>query len=537
MTNLKSALIVIIADQSVELLLWQHQCLALHSVYKSVPSDDSAFMSALRSFPKLPVLVLADLMDEHFRYDQIVHVSGSDRAALIKRKLDFSFRNTRYRLGHVTSREQSGRKLDNLLLTAINKQDLVDYWVNLLLDEKRAIASVTSTPWLLRNYLPLSKLDKEQDLLLISVDHISCALRQSYFQAGKLLFSRLANVVPNASTNLAEELNYETLQIRQYLERIQFVNYEAPLKIQVLSTLDTTQLNLTPYTTDTNLFELNNVQLQCRRFVAGEFQDDATTLHHLLALTLNSGNISNTYGSGEMTHYFDMRQLSKRISIAAGVVLAGALMACAPKLVSLLNKQEQQQRVAQQTAPLLRQHEAIAAQFPKNELPSAEIAQLVESSALFEKQAYDPFAAMNIVSAAFSQVSGLQLQSIRWELIEKTTDSSTRASTAPRLRNTIMLKPLTDALLVERTQIKLSLSGEAYSPSSFRSAQEQVQALIANIQAQPGITIVATQLPVDVRTDVKVSTIVNDSEVRQPFSIELVQDVLPTTTTVAEVQR
>ena len=60
-------------------------------------------------------------------------------------------------------------------------------------------------------------------------------LRQTFIKKGKVMFSRLASLNTVPENRLGVEILQESTQLRQYLERIQFITYESPLKIQVLA--------------------------------------------------------------------------------------------------------------------------------------------------------------------------------------------------------------------------------------------------------------------------------------------------------------
>src|SRR5688572_22818248 len=149
----KHSLILLITDTQVQLLRWQSEELSLLHVYGKTPEDLEAFAEDVRPFTRLPVVIITDLLEENFRYDTVVHVSGGDQKALLKRKMDFAFRNTPYRRSKVIEREKDGRRDDKILLSAISKPESLDVWVNLLLEQKFAIQTVTSVAYILEEFV------------------------------------------------------------------------------------------------------------------------------------------------------------------------------------------------------------------------------------------------------------------------------------------------------------------------------------------------------------------------------------------------
>src|SRR5687768_9769738 len=149
----KHSLILLITDTRVQLLHWRSRELAIVYEYGKTPEDLEAFAEEMRYYQGLPVLVVTDLIEENFRYDTVVHVSGGDQKALLKRKMDFAFRNTPYRRSKVIEREKDGRRDDKILLSAISKPESVDIWVNVLLEQKFAIQTITSVAYILETFV------------------------------------------------------------------------------------------------------------------------------------------------------------------------------------------------------------------------------------------------------------------------------------------------------------------------------------------------------------------------------------------------
>jgi hypothetical protein len=527
----QKSLILLIQDQGVQLLLWQQRKLTILEDFQNTPEDHEAFKSVIVQYPEHRVLVVTDLIDENFRHDHIVHVGGADRDALIKRKLDFSFRNARYRIGRVKGREKDGRKQDKLLLAAISKSEILDIWVNDLLEAKRAIQSITSTAWLLRSYLPAKKLDKEPLLLIVGVDP-GASLRQSFFQDGKLLFSRLSNLNARSGPELAAEINNETLQVRQYLERIQFVQYEASMRIQVFSTLADSQLPLQNHGSETNRFESVDISKDMGKVEVATNGRPYKPVHYVLAQVLGSASPPNIYGPPSVTRYHDLLQLGKLVGIAAGLLLIAGIGGNLPTAFAIKKQWDQSADFVDRTQPLLNTYEQLSARFPKSELLPSEMAVIVEAHSRIKNQSFSPINAINQVGTALTKTNGVKLTSIQWGLEpvpfvagkdetgrdKKLPLPSAGAGSSTQFANDV---------LRQNTQIKMIVNGESYSASSFREAQDQVLKLASALNEIPGAKVFATQLPTNVRPDVAVTITVDDREVRSPFTLEVTIAVAP----------
>ncbi len=529
MAGQNKALVLLILDQSTELMLWQQKKLTVLGDFRNTPDDHELFLAEIRKHPDHPVIVVADLIDENFRHDLIVHVGGADRDALIKRKLDFTFRTTRYRLGRIKGREKDGRKQDKLLLAAISKPELIDIWVNLLLADKRAVQTVTSLAWLLRSYLPIKKLDKEQTLLLVTIDPGHC-LRQSFFMEGKLMFSRLTQLSTLAGNDLAAGLHNETLQVRQYLERIQFVQYEAPLRIQVLTSLGNRQLPIDGYTNQINRFEHIDYSGELNALGLDNGVRAANPVHYVLAVVLGATNPPNIYAPPAVTRYSDLLRLGSLVGLAAGLVLLAGLGGNLPLALGIKDKWDQASNFEARTQPLLREYDELSENFPATSIPSVEMAMIVQAHKRLAAQVFNPVNALNMIANALSETTGVQLISIQWDLMEKPfaggKDERGRDLKPPEpLSGVTSDNAFAGAVLQSNTQLKIIINGESYSPASPREAQEQVERLVQALEQQPNTTVFALRMPTDVRTDTDVTTTIDDGEVRAAFTLELTQPV------------
>ena len=167
------------------------------------------------------------------------------------------------------------------------------------------------------------------------------------------------------------------------------------------------------------------------------------------------------------------------------------------------------------------------------------MALIVQAHDRVQSQVLTPLSAMNMVSTALARTSGLQLTGITWALeeIPFVPDANAKGNARLPPKTLSDLPPgseLVGAILKQNTRIKIVITGESSSDTSFRQAQDQVTALVESLQEFPGITATATQMPTDIRTDISLSTTVDDREVRAPFTLEVFQDIeFPTAAQVA----
>lgn len=524
----KNAIVLLINDSGLQLLAWGNGTLGWKQGYRSTPEQLEQFAAALDDYRNVPVIVLTDLIEESFRHDSVVHVTGGDRSAVLKRKLDFVFRNTPYRLAKVTEREAAGRRDDRILMSAITKPDLIDVWVKVLIEKRFAIQSITSIAHLQHNFAKTAKLDQEDFLLLINVEQGS-NLRQTFIRKGMVMFSRLTPMPAIDITLLGSDILQETLQLRQYFERIQFVPYEAVLRIQVYSSCDDKILQLEARSTEINRFEVFDTGPLLASLQVNLQDQTPSPVYYFLGKVLAGQQPDNIYAPPAATKYQDLQSFSRMIWITAAVVMLIGLGISAPPALSVYQQWQQRDTFLAQARPLEAQYDSLTERFPETPIPSSEMQLVVETHQNIEQQVHSPIEALNMISSALALSPGLQLTDISWELgpkpanlsdEEEPEDEGSRPARA-NARNENQPQGVIALVLENQTAIKVLINGEAYSPDSFREAQDQVVAFIDALSQTPGTAIYASRMPTDVRTDISMTTTVDDGEVRAPFTLEL----------------
>ncbi|MES2625945.1 MAG: hypothetical protein V4628_11755 [Pseudomonadota bacterium] len=521
----KHSLILLITDAQVQLLRWQSGELSVLYVYGKTPEDVETFAEDIKSCQQLPVLIVTDLGEENFRYDTVVHVSGGDQRALLKRKMDFAFRNTPYRRSKVIEREKDGRRDDKILLSAISKPEAVDVWASVLLQQKFAIQTITSTAYILETFVAQKKNADRNFLLISNLEHGN-NLRQTFFKNGQMVFSRLTTLTGREHGTISDEIYRETTQLRQYFERTQFLSYDALLCIEVYTSDDQDLLQLENRSNDLNRIDV----LDTSKLAAGKKKTRAsmtTPTTYFLSQVLAHRRPANVYAPPSSTKFHDLKNLGYYVAFGAGMILLLTIAINIPVAFNIREQQLEQASYQNQLAPLRVQYDALMNNFPALPVSSQEMELVVTTHDKLATQIYSPVTAMNMISAALATSPGLKLTAIDWALIEKPVAPSTQFGSLGGdvpVQQIVGLEEdnrMLSYILEERTQIKIVVEGQSYSPSSFREAQDEVVKFVTALSANSGLTVYASRMPTDVRTDISVSTLVTDGEIRAPFTLEL----------------
>ncbi|MEX2352693.1 MAG: hypothetical protein WD709_00800 [Gammaproteobacteria bacterium] len=214
----------------------------LGSSYLFDANDDGRkyFERYLRETTNIPMYVLVDVFEEEFKRDTVPHVFGPDRAAMVERKKARLFRDSAYYYFEVQGRETTGRKDDQLLLSAITNSKLLGAWIELLEAQKVPLVGIYSVP-LLTASLVKTLPDLSDNSLVVSIQSIS-GLRQTFIQNNQLRVSRLVQLPRYGTEPYAPHIKEEVDKIRRYLNSLRLIPAEQmqtnPLNVYFLLTGD-----------------------------------------------------------------------------------------------------------------------------------------------------------------------------------------------------------------------------------------------------------------------------------------------------------
>lgn len=518
----RKSLVLLMYFNRVLLFVWTKKSLELIGEFGKEPGAE--FERVLYDYPGYPVILVTDYLEESFRHDTGVHVTGPDRSALLERKLNYSFRNTLYRSATIVGREKDGRRDDKILLSALTKPEMLEPWVKLLLENKVQIQCVTSVAYVMQEFSQKAGLN-DKNLMIVSIEEGS-ELRQTFLRDGKIHFSRLTSLTTKETSSLPSAINHESLQIRQYLERIKLLPFDSQMTIKVFSPLQIDELSLESHNNDLNTFQVFNIGQLADTYGLGidGLANSPTTL--FLGRILQRASLPNIYAPLQTRKYFKLHSLASGLKAASFALVALIMLTKSFSLLDTTGNWELVQNLRAQTAPLNSQYEQLSQRFPETPIPSAEMALVVGTAEHIDNNSYRIEEALSIISRALTVSPDLQLTHISWDVIEKELDPNDpnyvdmSGGFGGGQQQTIG-QEIQQASLNDLTQVHVLIDGLVFSPQSYREAQNQVMLFMNALSQVPGITVTSNRMPTDVRVDTNVSTLVDNNEIRSPFALEL----------------
>lgn len=356
-----------------------------------------------------PALLLTDLIEEDFRTEDVPHLRGGERDALIRRKLEQYYRNTPFRLAVLLRRRSDGRRDDDMLFSALTNPALISPWLDIMLTHNVALVGIYSLPHI---SAPLLSATPPDHLLLLSWEKYA-GLRQSYFDTGRLRFSRLTPFGGN--TTFGATAATEAARTQQYLKNLSQLPPGAPLHVQVICHAND-RLELEAQLSGDNDLHFACLDLQelGRRIGANsDYTDsDATPLFlHLLA----TRSPHTHYAAAEHTHFLLLSQLRRALFGTCAAIAAGCALWTAANLMQGMALEENRREIEAQTAQLSQQSVQIIHNFPDALAPASEMKTAVLLSRQLDNASPPPQLILDGLSRTLDEFPALHIAKLSWQ--------------------------------------------------------------------------------------------------------------------------
>lgn len=522
-----NAQLMIINNHELQLFVWENKSIKFVSEFDGSQQSLEAFKQIQNTYKNFTTIFITNFLEESFRSETIAPVSGGDKKALLERKLDYAFRKTPYRTASTIDKEKEGRRDHKVLLSGLTKPTLLTPWIKILLANRTPIQSISSAAFLSEAFAAHMKLNNENYLLIASLEN-NFDLRQTYMRKGKVLFSRLTSLSSRTQVEIGKEIYKESVQIRSYLERVKLLPYEETLKINIYSAYDDSELSLNQKSSHLNNFDSINIQHEINQQPAVLNKSQLGSIIYFLCVLVQKKPIKNTYAPSKVRKYFLLNNLGAALSYASLAFIAISVVLSVPIFLNNLDLSNQQATLEQQTQPLLVEYDLLSQRFPETPIPSKEMALVVETTEQIRNSIINPTEAMSYISSKINSSPNLQITDITWLL-----DSIEADPFDPVAQQMRYLSLQNDsengyksAILDQRTDLKVQITGLAFSPGSYREAQQQVELFSDALAENPTISVTELQMPTDVRVDTQVNTTIDNNELRATFILQLDIDFL-----------
>lgn len=448
---------------------------------------------------KRPVMMLADLVEEDFRFDAVPHVLGGERRTLLERKLAQFYRSTPFRHAEIREREKEGRRDDRVLFSAITNPTWVAPWAELLLQHEIALRGVYSVPLVSQQ---LAKLAGSDDVLLLTWER-HAGVRQTYLKGSHVSFSRLTPLT--AGSRFALTVVTETARTLQYLQSLSLLPPEHPLNVAIVcAPKDRQDLAARLKSTQRVRYVFLDVSELAAKleFRTPTVDSDCTQLLlHVLAKT----RPANQYATEQYTHFHALGELRRFGALAASLIAAGFLLWAGLDFYQGWNLSQRSADLRLQAQTLENQYRAITSTFPQTPLSAAEMRSLVLNMRALGGTTPAPAEVLAPIGEALAQFPGIQLNKISWQVTPNPDSVRVGVGQPARAAPQAAAPGAPRQPAGPRLYRVVLLSGEVKPfNQNYRDALDKVEALQAALTRR-GMSVVPLELPLDLRPQAALS--------------------------------
>jgi hypothetical protein len=374
-------------------------------------SGRDAFRSYLREHRSIPFRLLVDLPDEGFREEAIPPSRGADRRTIIERRLAQSAGATPYAAAVSLGKQHSGRRNEVLMLATLTRPGHLAPWLDVCVDAGTLLQQITSPPFLLGPLLKSLRLHQGRHLLFTLG---SGGLRQTYFDAGQLQFSRLtASLSPGEAAAICFD---EAYKVRHYLSSGTRPAAEAQFHVlipnQDIPAFEARRM--AGGDVPINIVDLSRLEIE--HGVLSSHPNDSTCdvlLLHLMAKGLSPAQFAPVQLLAPYRLWQWRRQLKRFGSAVFGCCLASALA------YGLLGWDATEEAQAQEyrNQEAQRRYQALLQTLPSLPVPIDEVRAVSAGMRALQATSRVPEASFRLLSHALDEVPEVELDRIEWRTV------------------------------------------------------------------------------------------------------------------------
>ncbi len=466
--------------------------------------------------------VLIDVAEEEFRQDTVPHVFGSDRAAVLSRKQSRLFRSTDYCYSEMQGREESGRRDDHVLLSAISNSALLKPWLELLEKYRVPVAGVSSVALFSAKLLGLIP-GNTQKMLLVSLQSIS-GLRQSFYSEKKLKMSRIVQLPRFGTTPYAPIIVSEMEKIQRYLNSLRLIEHNEQLVVFFLCQGEMLQ-SLKRELKDTefikyNFIDLNELALssEINKGIRTPFSDNFFVYHAL------KNKPANQYARKVETRYFGMRRMRHVLYAASILVLFGALLLSGWNFMKAITYKQDSIAAAKKTEFYQQRYQLAREGLPQTPIEPHDLKTVVEIADGLEKYKASPEPMLKLISKGLNRYPEITINNIRWahSLNPNFIIGDKNKSEAAGISNTMNSPLISTASDNTQYQIALVDAKLADFDGDFRGAISTINAFAEEVRNMDLIENVSvTELPLDISSESSLQGNASSKNKEAKFSIRI----------------
>ena len=452
-------LILLATPRQIGVLDWRPGHLHWLGDFSASADGLAAFRKIVLKHARLPMLLVADTVDEDYRSEILPHVQGRARDELLSRKIKQVFRNARFTGAWRQVREATGRRDDRYLVAALTDADWLTPWISVLHRERVPLIGIAPMAMACQHLLNRLHVQETHTLLACRFNN---GLRLSYYHNGLLRFSRL--IGGDTTTQLPGNAADEIAKTQLYLTGQRILPREARLHVLLLDPsgqLDSAQapLNADP-AFSTRLVDMSSLSRALR--IPDDFLAATPEVAPLAAIAGEALKL-NLAPPELLQHHTEFRW-RRGLHAAAGITALLGLGITAAYWLHAQDLNEQTRQLAQQQQQFDARYQAIARTFPTQVAAPEQLAQTVRLARQLVARQPDAGMLLASIGEGLDAAPDIRLDTLGW------TDEASTAAGEVRVNLDASLVPF---------------------DGNYRAAMQRIEYFIRTLRAIPALRDVA----------------------------------------------
>lgn len=463
---------------------WQGGTVRSEGSFENSPEGIAAFNAYVAGQASAVYTLVANVSEESFQLETIPFLQARDRDAVVSRKLMQLFYTTPYTAAFSLGYEKTRRKDERLLLAALTAPATLDPWISAIRDARVALTGIHSLPFLGEGLLARLKAGDERCILLTVQDQ---SVRETYFERGRLHFSRLSPLVNTSIGGIAQAFSTEAVKLQQYLLSQRMIARNQALRAIVIAHPSAMQaVETSCISTESLAFEIVSTETCARRIglKTAPATSHADTLFAHLAATAAP---RVQFAKEALRHDYRLWQARKALFAAGAVALAGCLLFAGKQFFEANSLRSEASNIAAQAQGARQRYEDIVRTFPPIPTNNETLRQIINRYAELEAGGATPERFYRELSAALVKSPAVELESIGWKAAPPPASSNARPASVP--------PAAAGAVTTPSAQVRGTITlGPRATPRQTLAAFDQ---FVADLRANPALDVTVVQQPFD----------------------------------------
>ena len=392
---------------------WQRGALTSEGVFAASVEGQRLFADYLAQHRRGAVAILANVAEEGFQIETIPFLRGADRQAIIERKLGQLFFNTKLTTALSLGYEKNQRKDERVLLAALTDPPFFAPWLGAIANARVALAGIYSLPLLAPSLLRQLGIGGDRCLLLTVQDH---SLRQSYFEKGELLFSRLTPLPSDSIAGIAQAFSSEAQKLQQYLVSQRLIARHQSITAYLLADANAAEA-IAQRCIDSATIRydfIDSADCASQTELRGAPQDCHS--EQLFINLLASAPPRSQFADGRLRHNHQLQQIRSALYGAGAAALAGCLLFAATLLFEAHAIRQQSAALANEATASGARYAEIVKTFPPIPTDHQTLRRVIDRYLALDQQSASPAGLYREISRALGDAPAAELDEIDWQV-------------------------------------------------------------------------------------------------------------------------